>query len=121
MTISALESEIAIAQRRKCASRIGLAVESILRSCGVKIVTARPPKPSVSRNNVYRVEGYEGDIVGAEALRVWLFDRGVKRLCASTVSNAVKSGREIGGFRISLVGTVRRNNKSVKFHNPEAA
>lgn len=118
MSISTIESDLALSQRLKAARRIALATASILRTCGVKVSTA--PKPSMSRNNVYRVEGFPGDIIGVDGLRGWLWDHGVKGVAPSAVSKAAKEGRPFRGYRITLVGTVARQNKAVKFKNQEA-
>ena len=118
MTLSTIESSIALSQRLKAARRIDLATASILRTCGVKVAVSRTPGPSMTRNNVYRVEGHDGDIIGVDALRAWLYERGVV-VGPSTLAKALKAGKPIGAYKVTLVGTVARKNKPLKFQNPE--
>ena len=120
MTLSTIESDLALSQRLKAARRIDLATASILRTCGVKVVTPRQVKGSMTRNNVYRVDGYEGDIIGVDGLRGWLWDHGVKDASTSAVTKAASTGKPYRGFVIRFVGQVDRNPKRLKFQNPEA-
>ena len=120
MTVTQLESDIALTQRAKAAKRIALATAGIMRTCGVKVVTPRKAVSSVTRNNVYRVEGFDGDIIGVDGLRGWLWDHGVKDASTSAVTKAASTGKPYRGFVIRFVGQVDRNPKRLKFQNPEA-
>ncbi len=119
MSLTSIESDLALSQRLKAASRISLATASVLRTCGVKVVSPRQVKGSMTRNNVYRVDGYEGDIIGVAGLRGWLWDRGVKDANTSAVTKAASSGKPFRGYTIRFVGQVDRQVKKLKFQNPE--
>ena len=119
MTLSQLESEIALSQRLKAARRIPLATASILRTCGVKVAMPRQVKGSMTRNNVYRVDGYDGDIIGVDGLRGWLWDHGVKDAAPSAVTKAASSGKPFRGYTIRFIGQIDRQTKRIKFQNPE--